>query len=152
MTDRTGRRAPRPNYGSKRRVRRDGYIDVYEPTHPLARRDGYLMEHRKMAWDAGLFSNPALQVHHVNEVRSDNRLENFEILGAAEHTKRHIAERGTISNQWGTFPLRAEDDPRRFRAERLERRSAGLDPCRTCGQPIEVERQLNARHCLRCGY
>lgn len=93
-----GQRGPFP--------RPDGYVEVYEPEHPLARKDGRVQVHRKMAWDAGMFDDPALQVHHVNEVRDDNRLENFEILSVAEHARRHARERGTITNQYGTFPVR----------------------------------------------
>ncbi len=45
---------PRPNYGLGRRVREDGYADIWAPTHPLARRDGYIAEHRMVAYDVGL--------------------------------------------------------------------------------------------------
>lgn len=96
----------RPTYGSRRRVRSDGYIAVYEPEHPLANVGGYVAEHRKVAWDAGLFSDPALQVHHRNHDKTDNRVENLEVLDVAEHARRHAAEDGSITNQYGTFPLR----------------------------------------------
>jgi hypothetical protein len=33
---------PRPHYGSKRRESVTGYIDIFDPKHPLARADGYV--------------------------------------------------------------------------------------------------------------
>lgn len=80
---------PRPNYGSKRRTRNDGYIDVWDPQHPLARRDGYVAEHRRVAWEAGVLTDPSLDVHHRNGDRTDNRIENLEAITGAEHTRVH---------------------------------------------------------------
>jgi hypothetical protein len=82
---------PRPHYGRKRRVREDGYVDIYEPEHPLARRDGYVFEHRKVAYDAGMAVRRGYDVHHVNGDRADNRVENLEVILRAEHTRRHAA-------------------------------------------------------------
>lgn len=74
---------PRPNYGAKRRVRWDGYIAIWSPDHPLAQSDGYVSEHRKVAWDNGLLTDPKKQVHHINGDRSDNRIENLEVVSAS---------------------------------------------------------------------
>ena len=32
-------------YGGHRKKRKDGYITIYKPNHPLASKDGYIMEH-----------------------------------------------------------------------------------------------------------
>ncbi len=66
-----------------------GYYQLFEPTHPLANKSGYVLEHRKIAWDAKLITNPSLQVHHINGVKDDNRIENLEIITASEHTTLH---------------------------------------------------------------
>lgn len=63
-----------------------GYIEVFQPQHPLAKNNGYVREHRMIAWDAGLLTDPTMEVHHKNGVKTDNRLENFEILTKQEHT------------------------------------------------------------------
>jgi hypothetical protein len=84
-------------------VRSDGYVDLWRPGHPLARVDGYVFEHRQMAWDAGLLTDASDEVHHVNHQRGDNRLDNFEIKTTVTHAREHAWGRGTITNQFGTF-------------------------------------------------
>jgi hypothetical protein len=83
-----------PTYRSKRRVRLDGYIDIYAPRHPLARRDGYVFEHRKVAWEAGLLVDPTLHIHHLNGDKVDNRIENLAVVDVAEHSRVHIRRDG----------------------------------------------------------
>lgn len=84
----------RPTYGEGRRVRSDGYIDIWDPEHPLAAAYGYVAEHRKVAWDAGLLTDPANHVHHKNHDKTDNRLENLEVLTPGEHGGRHVPTAG----------------------------------------------------------
>ena len=85
-----------PNYSAKRRVRPDGYVDLYRPGHPLARRDGYVFEHRLVLFEAGVAIPPRFQVHHRNGVRDDNRLENLGVIRIDAHTRLHaVASRKT---------------------------------------------------------
>jgi hypothetical protein len=93
-------------YGRKRHVRTDGYVRVYVPGHPLANSDDYALEHRVVLYDAGVSVPKGAHVHHKNEDRADNRLENLELLGESEHHRYHIAKAGVVTNQYGTFPLR----------------------------------------------
>jgi hypothetical protein len=52
----------------------------FEPTHPNARKDGYVAEHIKvMAAKLGRLRQPFEEVHHKNGVRHDNRPENLEL-------------------------------------------------------------------------
>lgn len=115
---------PRPHYGTKRRLRADGYIDIWVPGHPLARSDGYVFEHRVVAWEAGLLTDPSLQIHHVNGDKTDNRIENLEVLTVAEHTRRHWdAARPTHCPQGHEYTeLNTYVSPKGFRS------------CRTCNR------------------
>ena len=63
-----------------------GYYEVFQPTHPLAKKNGYVREHRMIAWDAGILTDPSMEVHHVNEIKTDNRLENLKVMTKEEHT------------------------------------------------------------------
>lgn len=92
-------------YGLKRHVMPNGYMRVYTPGHPVANADGYALEHRVVLYDAGVTLAPGFHVHHRNEYKADNRLENLEVLTAAEHVRLHAQKVGVV-NQYGTWPLR----------------------------------------------
>lgn len=75
-------------------VRKDGYRLLWFPDHPAAHR-GYVYEHRVVAEE--LVGRPLKRseiVHHINEDRGDNRLENLEILTKAEHQYHHLGKSG----------------------------------------------------------
>lgn len=96
----------RPTYGEKRRVTTQGYVEIYEPGHALAYKDGYVLEHRKVAWDAGLLTDPALIVHHVDEDKANNDLSNLRVKTNPDHARDHAQERGFVRNQYGVWPVK----------------------------------------------
>ena len=58
----------------------NGYILVSRPEHPNAYDDGYVFEHRLIMEDyIGRYLLSNENVHHINGVRNDNRLENLEL-------------------------------------------------------------------------
>lgn len=72
---------------TRKLVDEDGYDALFEPSHPMAKKNGYVRVHRKIAFDAGLLINPSDDVHHKNENKRDNRLENLEVLSKSEHAR-----------------------------------------------------------------
>jgi hypothetical protein len=96
-------------------VARGTYRYLWRPGHPLAHRDGYVAEHRVVAWEAGLLVDPDDHVHHINHDQLDNRVENLEVLTPGDHRRQHAAEDGT-TNQFGWHPPTVER-------------------CRECGRP-----------------
>lgn len=70
----------------------NGYVMVLLPEHPSATQKGYVYEHRVVMEKAiGRYLDNKEVVHHINEVKTDNRIENlmlFENVGA--HTSHHL--------------------------------------------------------------
>ena len=89
--DRHGAKNPRWKGG--RRTRKDGYVLVYAPGHPYACKD-FVLEHRLvMERHLGRYLKPEELVHHKNENKSDNRLENLELTDSVEHARHHFTGR-----------------------------------------------------------
>lgn len=78
-----------------RRVNAQGYVEVRMPEHPRARANGYVFEHILIAEAALGGSLPdGVEIHHFNEVKSDNRPQNLIICpDKAYHGLLHQRQR-----------------------------------------------------------
>lgn len=70
----------------------DGYIYALWHKHPLANKNGNVLQHRHVAWEAHGFDSKVLEqlkngatVHHKNGKGDDNRIENLEIRVNGKH-------------------------------------------------------------------
>lgn len=87
--------AAEPTYaiGTKRAMTTDGYVRLNLPDHPMAAAYGWALEHRVIAYDAGLLTDPDVQhVHHRDHDRTNNDLSNLEVLSGTEHLLLHGRE------------------------------------------------------------
>ena len=76
-----------------------GYRLLYRPGHPMATKNGYIMEHRLvMAEHLGRNLLETEVVHHINGEKADNRVENLLVMQASEHNQKTKGERRTIIN------------------------------------------------------
>lgn len=80
-----------PAYTGGRHVGANGYVYLLMPGHPDADPRGYIYEHR---WIAEQLAGRALRngevVHHRNEIKTDNRPENLQLLTSqSEHLALH---------------------------------------------------------------
>ena len=81
-------------YGGHVKFRKDGYVCVFCPDHPMATKDGYVMEHiLVMEEKIGRYITRDEVVHHKNHIRNDNRIENLELMTFSEHMSLHMKER-----------------------------------------------------------
>ena len=72
-----------------------GYAMIYQPSHPRAT-GGYVREHILVWESAHGQMAPNEEIHHINGVRDDNRIQNLIALTKRKHHKFHYAEQGGI--------------------------------------------------------
>lgn len=71
-----------------------GYILAYAPRHPNAHKDGYVMLHTiLMEREIGRYLMEDEVVHHINHDRTDNRIENLQLMKKKDHCSMHMKER-----------------------------------------------------------
>lgn len=75
---RAKRKGKRPSWKGGRIKDGNGYTLLYKPEHPSANCRGYIPEHRIIV-ETFLkhYLNKKNEVHHINNIRDDNRIENL---------------------------------------------------------------------------
>lgn len=83
-----------PHWKGGRRKTVNGYILIHRPKHPYCQSHGYILEHRLvMESKLGRYLHPKEVIHHLNEDKTDNRIENLELLESqAEHMRHHFKQ------------------------------------------------------------
>ena len=66
-----------------------GYVRVYMPSHPHSHQ-GYVLEHRLVVeMHLGRILEPHEVIHHINEIKTDNRIGNLYLCSSEEHVRIH---------------------------------------------------------------
>jgi len=84
------------------RITKEGYIAIYSPHHPYAKKDKTVLEHRLvMEKYLGRYLLPKEIIHHKNGIENDNRIENLQLTNQSLHIKIEW-EKGTMENSKNT--------------------------------------------------
>lgn len=75
----------------RRRITTQGYYEVYVPDHPMSKqRYGWVLEHRYiMSLHLGRVLTREEIVHHKDENKLNNIIENLELTNRSEHARGH---------------------------------------------------------------
>lgn len=69
----------------------NGYKMIKISNHPFSNSDGYIYEHRLlMELHIGRNLSPSERVHHINGIKTDNRIENLELF---KNSSQHMRNR-----------------------------------------------------------
>lgn len=89
-----------PCYRGGKRTNK-GYVLILKPDHPFTTKVGYVYEHRLvMEKHLKRYLTKKEVVHHKNKNKSDNRIENLELLPShAEHLKKYHRPKWALSSE-----------------------------------------------------
>ena len=81
-----------PNWKGGRIKDKVGYIYICSPKHPYRNNRNYVYEHRLVVEKyLGRYLTPKEQVHHINGIKDDNRIENLMVFASnSAHIRFHI--------------------------------------------------------------
>jgi len=103
----------------------NGYVFLYTPGHPNATPDKpYIQEHRLiMEKHLGRFLETDEVVHHLNGVKTDNRIENLQVIKRGKHVSNHFkASHEVLTIREYIKELEAENEYLRAEIQRLQSR------------------------------
>ena len=90
-----------PNFNNGKNKNKAGYIRLFRPEHRFADPNGWVYEHRivfEEYYQCCLIPKISA-IHHKNDVKDDNRIENLEGMSRRQHKALHLKEKNYYREQ-----------------------------------------------------
>jgi hypothetical protein len=101
-----------------------GYVYIYMPDHPNARRNGAVQEHRLiMEKHLGRYLADDEIVHHIDGNKQNNLIENLELMKRGQHSHHHFENVTELRKQIAELEQeieRLKDKLERFEGHRID--------------------------------
>jgi uncharacterized protein (DUF1330 family) len=95
-----GKREKSPAWKGGRYIDASGYVLVSSPDHHFSSQIGYVREHRLvMEKHLGRYLANDEEIHHINGIKTDNRIENLKLMKHTEHSIYHLSRRKWVYNR-----------------------------------------------------
>ncbi len=78
------------NWKGGKYISESGYVYIHSANHPFKKKDNYVREHRLvMEKKLGRYLKRTEIVHHINHIRTDNRIENLQLFKSNSEHRKH---------------------------------------------------------------
>ena len=139
-----------PNWNGGRR-HSQGYVYVLQPGHPNADKHGYVREHVLLM--SNLIGRPIKKhevVHHANEIRSDNRIENLILMTRRRHTSHHAKGNVKDASKANLRCTTSDEMKQIWNTTRAHEKRKPI-MCAGCGREF-ISRQSSPKYCTHDCY
>lgn len=77
-----------------RYIKDSGYVLIHRPDHPNSHKNGYILEHTFIVSEhIGRPLKKGENIHHINGIRDDNRIENLELWSRSQPSGQRVEDK-----------------------------------------------------------
>jgi len=136
---RKGRPMPRENHPESIIVNVSGYLLEWVGYDYPGNKSGRVLQHRLvMERHLGRHLETSETIHHKNEIKTDNRLENLELLSNPDHVRRHPTPRKRVEVICAECEKTIETHPYRLKGNIPEQRKYCSLECKRKAWPAKM--------------
>lgn len=120
----------------------NGYVRIWNPSHPLATKDGNVLLHRMVYFDHHGSIPEGFHIHHRDGNKQNNKITNLQAISNSDHHREHHSEGDSMRNQYGECKVK----PLEQRISHRKEQRAIPRQCPICGEMFAFKRS-DAKYC-----